>query len=211
MWFIFSLLTAFAWGAANLFYKKGSKTEDRQSHLKIVTMVGFTMGIHAILYMIIKDVDFNPFDIIRYLPVSAMYILSMTIGYFGLRYIELSIAAPVQNSAGAVSSILLFIFFLRVMIIIIIVFTVVVNTLAGFEKQTETYVLKKSNQVIDPKYQLSVLAITFPILYALIDGIGTFADGIYLDELKLISEDSALIAYELTFLICGIISYGYVR
>lgn len=215
MWFIFSLLTAFAWGAANLFYKKGSKTEDRQSHLKIVTMVGFTMGIHAILYMIIKDVDFNPFDIIRYLPVSAMYILSMTIGYFGLRYIELSIAAPVQNSAGAVSAILLFIFFPREMIVTdiigIIVVTVGVITLAVFEKQTETYVLKNSNQVIDPKYQLSVLAITFPILYALIDGVGTFADGIYLDELKLISEDSALIAYELTFLICGIISYGYVR
>src|SRR5699024_12508451 len=86
-----------------------------QSHLKIVTMVGFTMGIHAILYMIIKDVDFNPFDIIRYLPVSAMYILSMTIGYFGLRYIELSIAAPVQNSAGAVSAFCLFIFFPRVL------------------------------------------------------------------------------------------------
>src|SRR5699024_12618948 len=82
---------------------------------------------------------------------------------------------------------------------------------AVFEKQTEKYVSKKSNQVIDPKDQLSVLAITCPILYALIDGSGTFADGIYLDELKLISEDSALIAYELTFLIGGIISYGYVR
>src|SRR5699024_4781972 len=137
---------------------------------------------------------FNPFDIIRYLPVSAMYILSVTIGYFALRYIELSIAAPVQNYAGAVSAIFLFIFFPREMIITdiigIIVVTVAVITLAVFEKQTETYVFKKSNHVIDSKYQLSVLAITFGILYALIDGIGTFADGIYLDELKLISEDA---------------------
>src|SRR5699024_5899706 len=106
MWFIFSLLTAFAWGAANLFYKKGSKTEHRQSHSKIVTMVDVTIVILVFLYMIIKVVDFILFDIIRYLPVSAMYILSMTIGYFGLRYIELSIAAAVQNSAGAVSAIL---------------------------------------------------------------------------------------------------------
>src|SRR5690625_3640217 len=94
-------------------------------------------------------------------------------------------------------------------IIGIIVVTVGVITLAVFEKQTETYVLKKSNQVIDPKYQLSVLAITFPILYALIDGIGTFADGIYLDELKLISEDSALLAYEFTFFIVAVICYFY--
>src|SRR5699024_6883641 len=134
MWFIFSLLTDFAWNADNLFFIKVSKSEDRQNYLKIVKMDGFTIGIHAILYMIIKDVDLNPFDIIRYLSVSAMYILSMTIGYFGLRYIELSIAAPVQNSAGAVSAILLFIFFPREMIITdiigIIVVTVGVITLA---------------------------------------------------------------------------------
>ena len=215
MWFICSLLTAFAWGAANLFYKKGSETEDTYSHLKIVTMVGFAMGIHATLYMLIKGVDFDPFDMIRYLPVSAMYILSMTFGYFGLRYIELSISAPVQNSSGAVSAILLFIFFPREMgltdIAGIVIVTFGVIGLAIFEKQAETYALKKSHEVIDPKYRISIMAITFPILYALIDGLGTFADGIYLDELKLISEDSALIAYEYTFLICGILCYTYVR
>ena len=215
MWFIFSILTAIAWGAANLFYKKGSNPSDKFSHLKIVTMVGFVMGIHAVCYMFIKDIVFNPFDMIRYLPVSAMYILSMTIGYIGLRYIELSIAAPVQNSAGAVSAILLFIFFPREMSFIdiagIVIVTIGVITLAVFEKQAETYALKKQNEIIDPKYQLSVLAITFPILYALIDGLGTFADGIYLDELKLISEDSALLAYEFTFFIVALLAYVYLK
>lgn len=215
MWFIFSILTAIAWGAANLFYKKGSHISDQYSHLKIVTMVGFVMGIHAISYMFIKDITFDPFDMIRYLPVSAMYILSMTIGYIGLRYIELSIAAPVQNSAGAVSAILLFIFFPREMNVIdiagIVIVTIGVITLAVFEKQAETYALKKQNEVIDPKYQLSVLAITFPILYALIDGLGTFADGIYLDELKLISEDAALLSYEFTFFIVALICYCYLK
>src|SRR5699024_2832714 len=113
-----------------------SDPSDKFSHLKIVTMVGFVMGIHAIFYMIIKDIQFDPFDMIRYLPVSMMYILSMTIGYVGLRYIELSIAAPVQNSAGVVSAILLFIFFPRVMIIsdiiLFIVFTVGVISLEVF-------------------------------------------------------------------------------
>lgn len=215
MWFIFSICTAIAWGAANLFYKKGSQTEDTYSHLKIVTMVGFAMGIHAILYMLIKDISFNPIDMIRYFPVSFLYILSMTIGYVGLRYIELSIAAPVQNSSGAASAILLFIFFPREMSIVdisgIIIVTVGVIGLAIFEKQQETYALKKQNEAIPAKYQLSVLAITFPILYALIDGLGTFADGIYLDELELISEDAALLAYEFTFLIGGIIAYLYVK
>ncbi|GIN90021.1 hypothetical protein J22TS1_10720 [Siminovitchia terrae] len=215
MWFIFSILAAVSWGAANLFYKKGSDSSDKYSHLKIVTMVGFVMGIHAVLYMLVKGVSFDPFDMIRYFPVSAMYILSMTIGYIGLRYIELSIAAPVQNSSGAVSAILLFIFFPREMSFIeisgIVFVTVGVIGLAIFEKQAEDMALKASNEVIDKKYQIGVLAITFPILYSLIDGLGTFADGIYLDDLKLISEDSALLAYEFTFLIAAVISYFYVK
>lgn len=215
MWFIFSIITALAWGAANLFYKKGSNVEDKQSHLKIVVMVGFAMGIHATLYMLLKGIAFDPFDMIRYLPVSTLYILSMTIGYIGLRYIELSIAAPVQNSAGAVSAILLFIFFPREMSVVailgIIVVTVGVIYLALLEKNAEDAALKAAHEVIDPKYKIGVLAITFPILYALIDGLGTFADGIYLDELKLISEESALLAYEYTFFIVALFVFFYLK
>lgn len=214
MWFIFSIITALAWGGANLFYKKGSNPDDKQSHLKIVVMVGLAMGIHATLYMLFKGIAFDPFDMIRYLPVSAMYILSMTIGYVGLRYIELSIAAPVQNSAGAVSAILLFIFFPREMSIVAIIGIVVVTFgviyLAMLEKKAEDAALKAEHEVIDPKYQIGVLAITFPILYALIDGIGTFLDGVYLDEMKWIPEESALIAYEYTFFLVAILAFCYV-
>src|SRR5690625_7855543 len=156
MWFIFSILTAIAWGAANLFYKKGSNPDDKYSHLKIVIMVGFVMGIHATFYMVFKGIDFDPFDMIRYLPVSSMYILSMTIGYIGLRYIELSIAAPVQNSSGAVSAIFLFIFFSRELSMMavfgIIVVTVGVIGLAILEKQAEIDVLKSNRVIIDKKY-----------------------------------------------------------
>lgn len=215
MWFIFSILTALAWGGANLFYKKGTDSDDKFSHLKIVVMVGFVMGIHAVSYMFIKDISFDPFDIVRYFPVSFLYILSMTIGFVGLRYIELSIAAPVQNSSGAVTAILLYIFFPRELSVLdvtgILVITFGVFGLAVLEKKAEDAALKASNVKIDPKYQIGVLAIMFPILYAIIDGLGSFADGIYLDELKLIGEDAALLAYEFTFLICAIIVFFYLR
>lgn len=215
MWLLFAILASISWGAANLFYKKGSHISDQYSHLKIVTIVGFVMGIHAFIYLIIHDFQFDPFDMIRYLPVSAMYIISMAISFFGLRYIELSIAAPVQNSAGAVSAILLFIFFPREMhvleIIAIVIITLGVIGLAFIEKKIEDELKDLSKEKIDPKYQLSVMAITFPILYAIIDGLGTFADGIYLDELELISEDAALMAYEFTFLIVALITFFYLK
>jgi len=82
---------------SDLFYKKGAVPENKESHIKTVIMVGLVMGIHGFGYMLIKGVAFNPVYLVSYFPVSSMYILSMAIGYFGLRYIELSISSPVQN------------------------------------------------------------------------------------------------------------------
>ena len=46
-------------------------------------------------------------------------------------------------------------------------------------------------------------------MYCVLDGLGTFLDGIYLDKMELISENSALLSYEYTFFIYGIINYIY--
>ncbi|WGU93088.1 EamA family transporter [Paenibacillus dendritiformis] len=215
MWFLFAVVTALAWGGADLFYKKGSDPHDRFSHIKIVIMVGLVMGIHATAYLFIKGINFDPIDLVRYLPVSALYILSMTIGYIGLRYMELSIASPVQNSSGAVTAILLFIFFTHELSIVeilgITIITAGVIGIAILEKRAEREALQNSLSVVDQKYQIGFMAITFPILYCIIDGLGTFADGIYLDELSLISEDAALLAYEFTFFICAVLAFTYLK
>lgn len=215
MWFLFALLTALAWGGADLFYKKGSDSRDRFSHIKIVIMVGLVMGIHATGYMLFKGITLDPADLLRYLPVSVLYILSMTIGYIGLRYLELSIASPVQNSSGAVTIILLFLFFTHSLNTLevtgIVIITLGVIGLAVLEKRVEQIALQASATKIDPKYQIGMMAILFPVLYALIDGLGTFADGIYLDELSLISEDAALLSYEFTFFACAVLAFIYLR
>ncbi|MDU5947579.1 MAG: EamA family transporter, partial [Paenibacillus macerans] len=128
-------------------------------------------------------------------------------------YIELSISSPVQNSSGAVTAILLYLFFphdlgvFEVMGVAIITCGVV--SLAVLEKRAERQALQASFAKVDVKYQIGVMAITFPILYCILDGLGTFADGIYLDELKLIGEDAALLAYEFTFFICAAIACVY--
>lgn len=213
MWFIFALLTTLAWGSADLFYKKGSDINDKFSHVKIVIMVGLVMGLHAFWYMFSKDIHFSPFQLVFYFPVSLSYILSMAIGYFGLRYIELSISSPIQNSSGAITAILLFIFFKQDLgwleILAIIIISTGVFALALLEKKKENEELASKNVEIDPKYQIGFLAIIFPILYLIIDGLGTFADAIYLDEMALISENDALLAYEFTFFICAVIAFFY--
>ena len=211
MWFLFALFTTLSWGSADLFYKKGSHSNDKFSHIKIVIMVGSVMGIHGFWYMLSNNIQFSPFQMIRYFPVSFFYILSMIIGYIGLRYIELSISSPVQNSSGAITAILLFLFFKQdigwIEIVAIIVISTGVFALALLEK--ENYELSLKKEKIDPKYQIGFLAILFPVLYCIIDGLGTFADAIYLDEMALISEQDALLAYEFTFFICAVIAFFY--
>ncbi len=215
MWFMFALLTALAWGCADLFYKKGSDANDKFSHLKVSVMVGFVMGIHGIGYMLFKGITLDPMDMIKYLPVSALYIISMVIGYFGLRYLELSISSPVQNSSGAITAILLYIFFPQQVhwlnILALVLITGGVIGLGVLEKRAQTEILKADKVNVDPKYQIGILAITFPIMYAVLDALGTFADGIYLDELKLISEDAALLSYEFTWFTVAIICFIYIK
>lgn len=214
MWLIFALLTTISWAFADLFYKKGAEPTDKASHIKTVIMVGLVMGVHAFSYMIINDIHFSVVSLITYFPVSFMYILSMTIGYFGLRYVELSISSPVQNASGMVTAVLVFVFFNHTLsvleIIAIFVITIGIIALAVLEKQNsnKSLILNENEKT---KYQISFTALMFPILYCLIDGLGTFADAVYLDELSLISEEEALLAYEFTFFICATVSFIYLK
>lgn len=214
MWFIPALITVLAWGTADLFYKKGNDPTDANSALKTVVMVGLVMGMHAVLYMMMyQDVKFDWLNIILYLPVSAMYILSMAIGYFGLRYIELSVSSPISNSSGAVSALMSFFIlggrmevnqFLAVGVI-----SLGIVLLSYFEKQEMDQKLAQAKAQVDKKYRVGAIAIIFPILYCVIDGAGTFLDGYYLETKQIMSEDQALISYELTFLIVGILVFSY--
>jgi drug/metabolite transporter (DMT)-like permease len=210
VWFLFALLTALCWGAADLFYKKGSEESDKMSHIQITIMVGFVMGVHAICLLIFTGAVFQPMELIKYLPVSACYIVSMMIGYFGLRYIELSIASPIQNTSGALTALLCFIFFAQALsgltIAGMIIVTVGIVALAVIESHEERRVrLPFSPQ----KYKKGVLVLIFPLLYCVFDALGTFADAVYLDELALISEEDALLAYEFTFLIVAVLLLLY--
>ena len=110
MWFAFSMAALLCWSGADLFCKLGCQDEeDRYGALKMVTAVGLVMGAHALWSIAAGRAEMSGFVIIAYLPVSLFYILSMAVGYFGMRYIELSISSPVCNSSGAIVVILLLI------------------------------------------------------------------------------------------------------
>ncbi|MGK4179862.1 EamA family transporter [Lapidilactobacillus dextrinicus] len=216
MWFLPALITLLAWGTADLFYKMGNNQDEKDSALKTVIMVGLVMGLHVIgYYWLYQGINYDWKNILVYLPVSSMYILSMAVGYFGLRYIEVSISSPISNSSGAFVVLMSFFFmhatmkplqWFAVIIIIIGMFL-----LGVFEKHEADAEFKREGKVIDKKYRISAIAIIFPIIYALLDATGTYLDGVYLDYRKILPEDQANMSYELTFLIVAIIVWLYLK
>lgn len=211
MWFLFAIVSVLAWGTADLFYKKGSDPKDKYSYLKIVIMVGAVMGIHAMYVLLTSGVVYEPRNMITYLPVSAFYILSMAVGYAGLRFLELSISSPVQNSSGAISGLLTFIFLGQSMTGIqffaVGLITVGVILLSVFEQRFAEAERKENKEMVDRKYKYGAIALLFPLGYALIDSLGTFADAWVFD--RGMDEMQANISYELTWLIVAVLAWVY--
>ena len=214
MWFWFALIALLCWSGSDLFSKIGCQDEkDKYSHLKMVTAVGIVMGLHAAYEIFIGGVEINLEVILTYLPVSALYIVSMAVGYLGLRYIELSISSPICNSSGAIVAVLTII---TVGIgdevppvALVAVALVCIGVIGlGFTEANEDEELRRARQDASNRhYAKSWIAIFIPIVYCLLDALGTFADS---RVLEIINEDSANVAYELTFLVVGLVSLFYV-
>lgn len=221
MWLVLAIIAMLCWSGSDFFSKLGSKPSDKYSHWKMVIAVGAVMGIHAFVE-IAGGVKITLQDVINYLPASAMYILSMIFGYVSLRYIELSVSSPICNSSGAIAAILCFLVLgqtidgLSTVGVVIVCLGVL---LLGFAEYTEDAEAKAKRQLkSNRKYTKSVLAILLPVLYCLIDAMGTFFDALILEEgntfmtnvFHYMDEDVANVAYELTFLFMGVVAAIYV-
>ena len=221
MWLILALTALLFWSGSDLFSKMGSKPSEKYSNWKMVIAVGLVMGIHAIIEMLTgTPVSFQA--ILYYLPASSMYILSMIFGYVTLRYIELSVSSPICNSSGALAAILCFLVLGQTIDDLSTVGVVLVCAgvlLLGISEYTENEEARRARQSkANVKYSKSVLAILLPILYCIIDALGSFFDTMILDEentvlpniFHYLPEDTANVAYELTFLFMALVAAIYV-
>ena len=207
-WFWLSVLALLCWSGSDLFSKIGCRdADDRTSHLKMVVAVGIVMGLHAAVEVFFQGVEINFSILLTYLPVSLLYILSMAIGYFGLRYIELSVSSPICNSSGALVAILTILTAgLRSVnswqlgATALVCVGVVGLGIVEMREDDEARAARQS--ISNYKYAKSLIAILIPVLYCVLDAAGTFADSLVLETLD---EDSANVAYELTFLLAGLV------
>ncbi len=211
-WFWFAIITLLCWSGSDFFSKIGCRdAEDKYSQFKMVMAVGLVMGLHAMYEIFVGGVEISWNVILTYLPVSLLYIGSMTLGYVGLRYIELSISSPICNASGALVAIIAIVSGTAEAMdwpqYVAIGLACVGVIGLGFVEAGEDEELRQARQeASNYKYAKSWLALALPIAYCLLDAAGTFADDLVLETLN---EDSANVAYELTFLFAGIVCFIY--
>ena len=219
-WLFFAIGTALLWGTAELFYKKGARPDEKYSHLKICVWVGVVMGAHAIFTLLTQDINYNPVNIIRYLPVSLFYIISMAFSYFGMRFIEESISDPIENTAGVICVLLFALFmgdeFSTLTWLAVGVITIGVVGVSYLENRGETPRKKTYGK------KLAIVAFCMPFLYALLDAFGTFLDDAFflvedianapfVDVTEETIEAVANTSYELTFAAFALILFIFMK
>lgn len=211
-WFWFAIIALLCWSGSDFFSKIGCRdARDKYSHLKMVMAVGVIMGLHAAYEIFVGGVAISWDVIITYLPVSLLYILSMAMGYIGLRYIELSISSPICNASGALVAVVAIVTGTADAMdwpqYLAIAFACAGVIGLGFVEAHEDEELRAARQeASNYKYAKSWLALALPLAYCVLDAAGTFADDLVLETLN---EDSANVAYELTFLAAGVVSFIY--
>lgn len=243
IFFIFSCLALLSWSGSDLFSKMGTNEKDKHSHWKVVFAVGFIMGIHFIITLIggkiidstvgadavndtIKSLvytDFKFIDFINYLPVAALYILAMVLGYIGLRYIELSVSSPICNASGSLAFILCLLFGLInkndltiTVAIGVTLITIGIVTLGFVDSQEDISLKEERRKDSNRKYSKSVLAFLLPIAYLIIDALGTVGDEYIFtltgeDGKDIITDYAANSAFEFTFFILATFAFIYLK
>ena len=178
MWFWLALTALLCWSGSDLFSKIGCRGNDKYAHLKMVIAVGIVMGVHALYTIFVGGTVVTWHIAMVYLPVSLLYISSMTLGYIGLRYIELSISSPICNSSGALVAVLCLTLDdaiegnMRLAVIGAVALVCIGVIGLGIVESREDDELRRERQAASNyKYAKSWLALFLPVAYCLLDAV----------------------------------------
>ena len=104
MWLVFTILTTLSWGVAEVFYKMGAERSTKYTHLRTGIFIGLAMGIHAVFILLTRNVGFHPINIIYYFPVFFLYMLSMILSCYGVRFIENTVSSVVEEFSTVITA-----------------------------------------------------------------------------------------------------------
>lgn len=224
-WIGLTFACILCWSTTDLFYKKGSAFSDKLSHLKIMVWLGIVMGIAAVLLLPLSEMQLSPVGLVvyykEYIPMAALYVAALLCGTVGVRYLDASVASPLENVDGAVAAVILLVYFavtgrlgegtgITPWNVGSIFFVAVGVILLGMQEH-RTANRERNVPQMQRKHPLGALAFIFPILYTLVD-----AGAMVFDSIVLAGEDEAyigqfdlLICENIAFALAGVLSWLY--
>lgn len=222
-----AVLCLVIWGLTDIFDKKGSPREDKFSCFKFMVWQGI---ISVILIMVLTPMSesgiFLPSQLGKnavYLLLSMAYPISIMAGLNGMRYLDASIASPLENIDGIVAPVFMLAFFLVTGTVesigsmfswldILGVALVVSSVILIGRKERE--LAEKDNIVMadGKKRRIGAKALIFPILYSVFDAIYTVTSGVFLYSEGSIAMGKIdfMILYNLAFVVAGVYSFFYI-
>lgn len=180
-----------------MFYKNGSDISDKLSHLKFLVWLGMVMGVSTFLLLPLSERQLPLWELfmeyIEYMPIAAAYVLALMCGIIGRRFLDVSVASPLENIDRAFAAVILLIYFVATGAItdlsehftlldpigfILIVFGVVY---LGIQEQKISKAEVASN-IEKKKHPLGALAFIFPFVYTLFDAVSMVFEGVILND-----------------------------
>lgn len=223
IWIILVLACIACWSISDLCYKKGSDYEDRLSHLKFLVWLGIIMGITSFLLfpwsesglpfgaLVLKYVDYAPF--------ALAYVLALMCGIIGARYLDISVASPLENIDGAVAAAVLLVYFAVTGTVsnhagqftwldpFGFIFIVVGTILLGIQEQRRSKA--EEANVGKNQHKLGAVAFIFPFIYTLFDAASMVFEGAILqaDNGEMMGEIDFIILEGFTFFAVGVVAW----
>lgn len=191
---IILFITFITLGISQLFYKKGNSLNSNYSHLRTCLFIGLVLGIDVMIRLLLKNPQIKINDVIIYFPIALLYILGIIFGIKGLKTVSLSVATSIRKSYKIIPIILSIIFF-KDKISYFLYFALMLIFLGLIMLITNN----KKQDIISSLASCVIL------------GVATFVNIIYVDKLFLITQESALISFEIIFFLYAICCYIFLK
>lgn len=226
-WLLITLLATVSWGFTDLFSKMSVDDNDKDFYIKLTIWTGLATGVLFILILPFSESKMPVVELaakyVVFIPTTLLYILSIILGFVGLRYLELSVFSPVQNASGGMAMLMILAYYLYsgrisdvseaispmdglgVSLITagILAIAVVQQHLSKREKE-----IKHENK----KYRYGALALLFPLSFCLMDAVGMAIDNFVLngtEDIDGIGAIDYLILYNFAFFTVAAILWVY--
>lgn len=116
IWILIILIATVSWGFTDLFNKMSVDYNDKDFYIKLTIWTGLATGVLLILILPFSESKMPVVELaakyMLFIPTTLLYILSIILGYVGLKYLELSVFSPIQNASGGMAMLMILAYYL---------------------------------------------------------------------------------------------------